>query len=41
MIRGGRVKDLQVCVTVNAYLDTQGVDDRRQRRSKYGAKQPK
>ena len=31
MIRGGRVKD----------LDTQGVKNRKQRRSKYGAKRPK
>ena len=43
MIRGGRVKDLPgVRYHVNrGVLDTQGVKDRRQRRSKYGAKRPK
>ena len=43
LIRGGRVKDLP-CVryhTVRGTLDTAGVDDRKQRRSKYGAKKPK
>ena len=43
MIRGGRGKDLPgvryhvIC----GVLDTQGVSDRRQRRSKYGTKRPK
>ena len=43
MIRGGRVKDLPgVRYHINrGTLDTQGVNDRRQRRSKYGAKRPK
>ena len=43
MIRGGRVKDLPgVCYhIIRGTLDTQGVKDRRQRRSKYGAKRPK
>ena len=43
MIRGGRVKDLPGVRyhVVRGTLDTQGVDDRRQRRSKYGAKRPK
>ena len=43
MIRGGRVKDLPGVRyhVVRGVLDTQGVDDRRQRRSKYGAKRPK
>jgi small subunit ribosomal protein S12 len=35
LIRGGRVRDLR------GVLDTQGVKDRRQSRSKYGAKRPK
>ena len=43
LIRGGRVKDLP-CVryhTVRGALDTSGVAERRQGRSKYGAKRPK
>ena len=43
LIRGGRVKDLPGVRyhTVRGSLDTQGVDSRRQGRSKYGAKKPK
>jgi small subunit ribosomal protein S12 len=43
MIRGGRVKDLPGVRyhIIRGTLDTQGVNDRRQRRSKYGAKRPK
>ena len=43
LIRGGRVKDLPGVRyhTVRGTLDTQGVDSRRQGRSKYGAKRPK
>ncbi len=43
LIRGGRVKDLPGVRyhVVRGALDTAGVDDRRQRRSKYGAKRPK
>ena len=43
LVRGGRVKDLPGVRyhTVRGTLDTAGVDDRRQRRSKYGAKKPK
>ena len=43
MIRGGRVKDLPGVRyhVIRGTLDTQGVKDRRQRRSKYGAKRPK
>ena len=43
LIRGGRVKDLPGVRyhIIRGTLDTQGVDDRRQRRSKYGAKRPK
>ena len=43
LIRGGRVKDLPGVRyhTVRGTLDTSGVDDRKQRRSKYGAKRPK
>ena len=43
MIRGGRVKDLPGVRyhIIRGVLDTQGVADRRQRRSKYGAKRPK
>jgi small subunit ribosomal protein S12 len=43
MIRGGRVKDLPGVRyhIIRGTLDTQGVKDRRQRRSKYGAKRPK
>jgi len=43
LIRGGRVKDLPGVRyhTVRGTLDTSGVGDRRQGRSKYGAKRPK
>ena len=43
LIRGGRVKDLPGVRyhTVRGTLDTSGVDDRKQRSSKYGAKTPK
>ena len=43
LIRGGRVKDLPGVRyhIVRGVLDTEGVEDRRQRRSKYGAKRPK
>ena len=43
IIRGGRVKDLPGVRyhIVRGVLDTQGVTDRRQRRSKYGTKRPK
>ena len=43
LIRGGRVKDLPGVRyhTVRGTLYTAGVDDRKQRRSKYGAKKPK
>ena len=43
LIRGGRVKDLPGVRyhIIRGTLDTQSVDDRRQRRSKYGAKRPK
>ena len=43
LIRGGRVKDLPGVRyhIVRGVLDTQGVADRKQRRSKYGAKRPK
>ena len=43
LIRGGRVKDL-IGVRyhiIRGALDTQGVNDRRKGRSKYGAKKPK
>lgn len=42
-IRGGRVKDLPGVRyhVIRGSLDTQGVKDRKQRRSKYGAKRPK
>src|SRR5574342_991305 len=42
-IRGGRVKDLPGVRyhTIRGSLDTQGVKDRKQSRSKYGAKAPK
>ena len=42
LIRGGRVKDLPGVRyhMIRGTLDTQGVKDRRQRRSKYGAKRP-
>jgi len=43
LIRGGRVKDLPGVRyhIIRGALDTQGINDRRQRRSKYGAKKPK
>ncbi|HJO89368.1 MAG: 30S ribosomal protein S12 [Alphaproteobacteria bacterium] len=43
MIRGGRVKDLPGVRyhVIRGVLDTEGVRDRRQSRSKYGAKRPK
>lgn len=42
-IRGGRVKDLPGVRyhVVRGTADTQGVDGRKQRRSKYGTKRPK
>ncbi|MFQ5550335.1 MAG: 30S ribosomal protein S12 [Gemmatimonadales bacterium] len=42
LIRGGRVKDLPGVRyhIIRGTLDTAGVADRRQRRSKYGAKRP-
>ena len=43
LIRGGRVKDLPGVRyhIIRGTLDSQGVNDRRQGRSKYGAKKPK
>jgi small subunit ribosomal protein S12 len=43
LIRGGRVKDLPGVRyhVVRGALDSDGVDDRRRGRSKYGAKRPK
>ena len=43
LIRGGRVKDLPGVRyhVVRGSLDTQGVESRRQGRSKYGTKRPK
>ena len=43
LIRGGRVKDLPGVRyhIIRGTLDTQVLKDRRQRRSKYGAKRPK
>jgi small subunit ribosomal protein S12 len=43
LVRGGRVKDLPGVRyhIVRGTLDTLGVEDRRQGRSKYGAKRPK
>ena len=43
LIRGGRVKDLPGVRyhIIRGTLDTQGIEKRRQRRSKYGAKRPK
>ncbi|MCP3953869.1 MAG: 30S ribosomal protein S12 [Desulfobacterales bacterium] len=43
LVRGGRVKDLPGVRyhIVRGTLDTLGVEDRRQGRSKYGAKNPK
>ena len=42
-IRGGRVKDLPGVRyhIIRGYLDTQGVKDRKQGRSRYGVKRPK
>ena len=40
LVRGGRVKDLRYHI-VRGTLDTAGVANRTQRRSKYGAKRPK
>ena len=43
LLRGGRVKDLPGVRyhMVRGSLDTAGVKDRKQSRSKYGAKRPK
>jgi small subunit ribosomal protein S12 len=43
LVRGGRVRDLPGVRyhVVRGTLDTMGVDDRKQGRSKYGAKRPK
>ena len=43
MIRGGRVKDLPGVRyhIIRGKLDTQGVQNRKQGRSRYGAKRPK
>ena len=43
LIRGGRVKDLPGVRyhVIRGTMDTSGVADRKQRRSKYGAKKPK
>ena len=43
LVRGGRVKDLPGVKyhIVRGALDTAGVEDRKQSRSKYGAKKPK
>ena len=43
LIRGGRVKDLPGVRyhIIRGTLDTQGLEKRRQRRSKYGAQRPK
>ena len=43
LIRGGRVRDLPGVRyhVLRGVLDTQGVKDRKQSRSKYGAKRPK
>jgi small subunit ribosomal protein S12 len=43
LVRGGRVKDLPGVRyhIIRGVLDTQGVKDRKQRRSLYGAKRPK
>ncbi len=43
LLRGGRVKDLPGVRyhMVRGSLDTAGVNDRKQARSKYGAKRPK
>jgi small subunit ribosomal protein S12 len=42
LVRGGRVKDIGVNYTVvRGKLDAEGVDGRKQGRSKYGARKPK
>ena len=43
LVRGGRVRDLPGVryKIIRGSLDTQGVRNRKQRRSKYGAKRPK
>jgi small subunit ribosomal protein S12 len=43
LVRGGRVKDLPGVrySIIRGTLDTQGVKDRKQSRSRYGAKKPK
>ena len=43
MVRGGRIKDLPGVryTIIRGTLDTQGVKDRKQSRSRYGAKRPK
>lgn len=43
LVRGGRVKDLPGVryTIIRGALDTQGVKDRQQARSRYGAKRPK
>lgn len=43
LIRGGRVKDLPGVRyhVIRGILDTEGVKDRKKKRSKYGAKKPK
>jgi len=43
LIRGGRIKDLPGCRyhIIRGTLDAQGVANRKQSRSKYGAKRPK
>ena len=43
LVRGGRVKDLPGVKyhIVRGALDTSGVEDRRQSRSKYGTKRPR
>lgn len=43
LVRGGRVKDLPGVryTVIRGALDTQGVKDRKQARSRYGAKRPK
>ena len=43
LVRGGRVRDLPGVRyhIVRGVLDTQGVEDRKQSRSKYGSKMPK
>ena len=43
LVRGGRIKDLPGVryTIIRGTLDTQGVKDRKQSRSRYGAKRPK